>query len=105
MNTSILDRIKEILDFKGLTIAELERKADLGNGTIRRWENSIPSADKLQRAAKVLGTTMEYLLNGSDDETDAASVVLARGISSLTDEQMNVVKSLIDQFNKDNNIK
>ena len=34
---TLLDRIKELCDARGETLASLERKMDFGNGTIRRW--------------------------------------------------------------------
>jgi len=55
-NSTIYSRIKNLADEKGLSIAEVERKSDLGNGSIRRWDESIPTADKLHRVAKFLGT-------------------------------------------------
>ena len=65
---SIFMRIKALTENKMITIAELERKADLGNGTIRRWDNPLPSADKLFKVAKILDVTLEYLLNGIESK-------------------------------------
>ena len=48
MNT-ILERIKQLVIQKNITIAELERRTDIGNGVIRRWDVGLPSGDKLQR--------------------------------------------------------
>ena len=58
-------KIKTIAKEKGLSIAELERAADLRPGTISNWgepRNCMPAADKLYRVAKVLETTVEALL-------------------------------------------
>lgn len=101
---NLLDRVKELITLRGMTIAELERKANLSNGSIRRWENSFPSADKLQKVAKILGTSMDYLLLGKSAE-DNETVLLARGMSTLTPEQLETVKFIIEQFNKTNGIK
>lgn len=99
---SIYERVKQLCEMKGITIAELERKADLGNGSVRRWDKSIPSADKLQRTSIILGTSMEYLLNGTEKSEDLSveSTILARKANSLTKEQLDVVMNIIDQFNK-----
>lgn len=101
---SILERIKSLCHAHGLTIAELERQARLGNGSIRRWDKAIPAADKLQRVAITLGTTIDYLLTGKEPEEDSRTLLLAREAKSLTEEQLNVVKTIIDEFKRNNNI-
>lgn len=96
-----LDRIKAIVEQKGMTIAELERKADVGNGTIRNWSKSLPTADKLQRVAMVLGTTLDYLVNGEDESSEKAKI-LAREANNLTDVQLDLIRSMIKEFDKQN---
>lgn len=99
---SILNRVKDLCESQDLTIAELERQANLGNGSVRRWDNSIPSADKLQRAAKVLGTTIDYLLTGKEPSDSSQTLLLAREAQSLTEEQLTAVKKIIFEFKKNN---
>ena len=65
---TLLNRIKLLCDEHGETLASLERKMDFGNGTIRRWENTIPSGDRLGKVADFFGVTVDYLL-GRDDAT------------------------------------
>lgn len=61
---SLVARIKQLACEKNLTIKAIEETAGFGNGTIRRWDNSPPSADKLLKIAYMLNTTCEYLLTG-----------------------------------------
>lgn len=61
---ALLDRIKELCEQYSYTFASLEREAGLGQGTIRRWDKNIPSADKLLSVANLLDTTVDYLLTG-----------------------------------------
>lgn len=58
----IYENIKTRSDEMKITIAELEKRAGLGNGVIRGWKTSIPRADKLRSVAKVLGTTIDELM-------------------------------------------
>ena len=51
---TLLDRIKHLAQQNGTNIKGLESAANLGNGTIRRWNNSPPSADKLLKIANLL---------------------------------------------------
>lgn len=101
----ILERVKDLCYKQGMTVAELERKADLGNGSVRRWDTSIPAADKLQRAAITLGTSMDYLLTGKEPREDSETLLLAREANSLTKEQLDAVKSVIDEFKRNNNLR
>lgn len=63
---TLLDRIKHLAQQNGTTIKGLESSANLGNGTIRRWDSSPPSVDKLLKIANLLNTTMDYLMTGKE---------------------------------------
>ena len=95
---SILERIKNLISDKKITIAELERRADLGNGTIRKWNTSLPSADKIQKVAKILGVTIDYLING-ENEMDSKVITLARKAKQLNNEQIELLEKMIEQMN------
>lgn len=94
---SILTRIKELATEKGITIAELERKTNMGNGVIRRWDKHLPTTDKLQKVALELNTTLDYLVNGKET-TDEKIVAIGRKASILTPEQLSIVNTMIDAF-------
>lgn len=49
----------------GMSISALERKADLGNGTIRRWDKSNPNIGNLERVSKIIGVETWQLLKES----------------------------------------
>ena len=70
---SIVARVKRLCDINGITIAELERNAGIGNGVIRRWDDRAPASDKLADTAKYFGVTVDYLLGLSEMESAAAS--------------------------------
>lgn len=40
----------------------MEAKANLKNGTVGKWRESIPRADSLRKVAKVLHVSMETLM-------------------------------------------
>jgi transcriptional regulator with XRE-family HTH domain len=92
MNT--YDRIKLLCDRNGITIAELERQATVGNGTIRRWSTTLPSGDKLQRVAKYLNVTMDYLVNGGDSEDEEIRAI-ARNMKILSKDKRKLLNDLI----------
>ena len=67
------ERIKEMASKQGLNIKNIEINAGFGNGTIRRWGTSPPSADKLLKIANMLNTTCEYLMTGDGKSTTLSS--------------------------------
>lgn len=63
---TIYNKIKALAKKQGITIEALENKCSLGRNTMIKWNDSMPAADKLARVAKVLGTTVEALLEEDD---------------------------------------
>ena len=60
-----LEELQKKMKEKGLTLAALERRADLGNGVIGRWKNSSPNLDTLQKVADVLECDIRELIADS----------------------------------------
>lgn len=60
---NIYDRIIIIANEKGVSIYKLERDLGLSNGTISKWNKSIPGSVNLVKVANYLGTTVEKLIN------------------------------------------
>lgn len=59
---SILDKIKVLANEQALTLAELERKLDFSNGSLRKWDTSTPSGDKIEKVADYFDVSVDYLL-------------------------------------------
>ena len=59
---SIYDRVKARADEKQLTIAALEAKAGVANGTIGGWRTGKPLAETLQKVANALECDINDLL-------------------------------------------
>lgn len=59
---TMVHKIRELCKEKQISIAELERRA--GVQLIRRWDEKEPSVYRVYRVAKILGTTVETLLEG-----------------------------------------
>ena len=60
------DRIKALAKERGISVAEVERRSGLSKNTIKKWDRSIPSVDKVASVAKCLGVTIEDLLGGEE---------------------------------------
>jgi transcriptional regulator with XRE-family HTH domain len=60
----IYDNIKALADKKGISIAEVEKRAQIGNGIIGKWKESNPNVDSLVKVAKVLNVSINTLVKG-----------------------------------------
>lgn len=58
----LYENVKYFCSRAGISIRSLEQKAGLGNGVINGWKNSNPRIDSLKSVAKVLGVTLDELL-------------------------------------------
>ncbi len=59
----IYDKIKELCQECGISVAAVEKEANLSNGAIRKWNKSSPTVDSLQAVAKVLKVSVEKLIS------------------------------------------
>lgn len=64
---SLVERIKFLAEKKGLNIKQIEVILGFSNGSIRRWNDNLPSSDKLYKLANYLNVTCEYLLTGKEN--------------------------------------
>ena len=58
----IVENIKALCKREGVTVKALEEICNLGNGTVRRWNDSPPGVDKVQRVASFFGVTIDELI-------------------------------------------
>lgn len=64
----LFDKVKALAEEKGISIYRLEKEAELSKSSIGKWNKNIPSADKLQKVAKLLGVTVDSLLKEGEAE-------------------------------------
>lgn len=68
----MLANIKRLCTSRGLTIQQLEDRAQISAGTIGRWGQNgkfIPSVDKVKRVADALGVPVDELLREEEEES------------------------------------
>lgn len=58
----ILKKILEMAEKNKISISCLEKTLGFGNGTIKKWEESSPSVDRLKKVADYFGVSIEYFL-------------------------------------------
>lgn len=58
----LLDKIENLCKEKSISVSKLEKECGIGNGTISRWNKSIPRADNLKAVANYFNKPIEYFL-------------------------------------------
>lgn len=103
---AIGERIKELRTARKLTQSELAQLVGLSYIQIGRYETgkSAPSADVLNKLADALGTTNDFLMNGSDNDivaaqlTDKELLSQFKQVEKLGQEDKHLIKTFIDAF-------
>ena len=67
----IYSAVKTRADRMNISIAKLEKRAEVANGTIGGWRNGKPYAETLRKVADVLGCTVNELQDEAEREENA----------------------------------
>lgn len=68
MNT--YEIIKTLANDRKMTVAELERKLDLSNGSVSKWAKSTPNSKYLEKVADYFDVSVDYLLGRSAKQVE-----------------------------------
>ncbi|MBU7218726.1 helix-turn-helix domain-containing protein [Staphylococcus gallinarum] len=101
MNT--FQKIRNLANKEGLSIAELERKLNLSNGSISRWKNAAPSSKGLIAVADYFDVSVDYLLGRDKDDyegehEDEEIRIMHRGVKNMTEEDRKKALKMFETF-------
>lgn len=107
------DRLRMLRESMNLNKKELSKKVGVAPSTISMYESGErnPSIENLEILADFFNVDIDYLLGKTDYTTkiihsseviDDEITVLARNMITLTDDQKELIKSMIDQMKKQN---
>ena len=96
---SIVERIKETISQKGLSMRELEKELGFGRAAIYKWDKNSPSVDKIIAVSNFLHVPLSWLATGdsentSDNMIDTATLNFINKYRKLSD----LDKTKIDYF-------
>lgn len=57
------DSVKKAAEAKGVSIRKIEMDLDFSNGSISKWNKSVPSVDKLLKVADYLEIPISELIS------------------------------------------
>ena len=91
---SLVKRIKYLCDEKKVTFAEVERKAGISNGQIRRWDTSSPKTENLQKVADYFNVSTDYLLGRTDKKNfeDLNTIAAHHDGDEWTEEELEEIE-------------
>lgn len=64
----IYQKIKKLAKEEGISIASLEKKLNIGNGTIRRWDEASPTLENISKIAKYFDISIDYFVEWEDEQ-------------------------------------
>ena len=93
------DKLRVLRVEKNLTQKELAVRMGIARSSVSAYEKNqkYPSIDVLVKICQVFGVSADYLLGFSDDQSF--------NTSTLTDEQLQIVLRLINEFEQFNTLK
>lgn len=107
MNTKEI--VKELAANRKLTIAEVERKAGISNGTIGKFGKQKPSLDTLNKLADFFGVSVDYLIGREEAKPKQVdinddTVIMTFSGKELSEEDRALVlattRAILEQRNK-----
>ncbi|WEV40316.1 helix-turn-helix transcriptional regulator [Lactobacillus sp. ESL0681] len=100
------ERLKELASERKMTLSYVNDKAGLGKNSIYHWKTKTPSTENLQKVAKVLHTSTDYLLGNTDDPSPVSKDHRAIDIENdellsyrgrpIPDDYLDIIKNLMD---------
>jgi len=98
----MVELLQKLCQERGTNFYQLEILLKLGSGTIRRWDKSLPSVEKLSRVAEYFGVSMDYLMTGKqpigNDGLSESETRLLAAFRALEPEQQGSVLQLLQSI-------
>lgn len=111
---TLLGRIDELRAQQGkISINRLEKECGLTRGSMSKWDDHAPSAEKVKKVADYFGVSVEYLLHGktpangtkkdpslSTEALDPAVIQLMEEVKTLPPELLDLVANYVRDAKK-----
>ena len=97
-------RLREEIEYSGLLDKEVAAKANISKRAIESYvgiQGCMPSADVAVRLAKILNTTVEYLVTGEttspEPQNDEIKSIISK-IKHLSEKDLFLVKAIVNRL-------
>lgn len=100
---NLYEKIKTLCKSRNITVAELERKLDISNGQIRKWQGGkFPTADRLKKVADYFDVSTDSLLYEETDEKeielDEDIRIMQRAAQNMSEEDRKKAIKVFEAF-------
>ncbi len=92
---TLLEKVQYLCEQKSITVYRLEQETNLTKGSIRKWNESLPSSDKLYKVSQYFGVTMESLLEDKENIDFKQIKFLDKLITATNDKKVRWFKCSI----------
>ena len=84
------ERITELCNKKGISVRQMERDNNIGNGTVSKWKNSaMPNGKVLLKLSEYFGVSTDYILTGEESGMSHNNYYLDQEIANIAQEIAN----------------
>lgn len=90
---NLKERIQELCKRTGKSMNQVEIELGFGKGYLSKLGKSIPNVKKLREIASYFNVTVDYLLNGKEDEDNGDSLIQDRDLKKRYLEIYDLLKS------------
>lgn len=70
----LVERIQYLCTQNGIKIKPLEETLGIANGSIKKWNNSSPSCERILKVAQYFHVSVDWLLTGKFAENDIYAI-------------------------------
>jgi len=106
MNETFADRLKQLRKKKGLSQADVAKLIDVHYAQVSRYERgeTKPNTQAATKLALALEVTVDYLMNGTEDDImqqaglDREIIARFKQLQDLSTEEKKTVLSLLDAY-------
>lgn len=100
-----VERIKKLAKDHGLSLQQVAEKAGIGVNSIYRWNKVTPSSNSLEKIAKVLNVTPDYLRGYNSDSSEDSGKIQWKDLGMpygghIPDELNDMIDSIAETYLK-----
>ena len=105
IDMTTVERIKRLAKDQELSLQQVAEKAGIGTNSIYRWNKVTPSSNSLEKVAKVLHVTPDYLRGYSSDSSKESDKIQWKDIGipysgHIPDELNDMIDSIAEAYLK-----
>ena len=95
---TVFDRVKNLADKRGMSIADVEEKVGMGKNAIYKWKRQNAATDKLELVADYFDVSIDYLLGRTEKSKESDP---AKDLDEILDKAMSFDGKPLTEIDKE----